>query len=117
MIDIYVDENGLIEMNFLVLVCDEVMYGIDKLLKFGEDSYQIINGWWFVLIFEVLLIYMVVGDVFEESVLLICMIVYILCFCFEVGFVGCDIVGMLCQYQFEKVEMVLVVYLDELDNE
>lgn len=50
----------------------------------------------------------------DGVVLLIKFIVYFLCFCLEVGLYGCDMCGMICQYQFDKVEMVQVVVLEML---
>lgn len=67
--------------------------------------------------FEVMLINFVNGEILDEVVLFLCFVVYIQCFWFEVGSVGCDILGMLCQYQFEKVEMVLIVYFDVFEDE
>lgn len=42
------------------------------------------------------------------------MIVYILCFRFEVGLYGRDIRGLIRMYQFDKVEMVQIVRLEDL---
>lgn len=45
---------------------------------------------------EVLFINSVCDEIYDESDLLICLIVYILCFCSEVGSYGCDICGFIC---------------------
>lgn len=62
---------------------------------------------------EVLLINLVCDEIIDEDQLLIKMMVYMFCFCFEVGFYGCDICGLICMYQFDKVEMVQIVCLED----
>jgi seryl-tRNA synthetase len=117
MIDTHVDKNGLTETQTPVLVRDEAMYGTDKLPKFGEDSYQTINGWWLIPTSEVPLTYSVAGDVLDAADLPIRMTAHTLCFRSEAGSAGRDTAGMLRQHQFEKVEMVSVTHPDESDAE
>jgi seryl-tRNA synthetase len=117
MLDIHVDENGLVETNTPVLVRDEAMYGTDKLPKFGGDSYRTTNGWWLVPTSEVPLTYSVAGEVLEADDLPLRMAAHTLCFRSEAGSAGRDTSGMLRQHQFEKVEMVSVTLPGESDSE
>lgn len=55
----------------------------------------------------------VCDEILDVKILLVKMMVYILCFCFEVGLYGCDICGFICQYQFDKVEFVQFVKLED----
>ena len=117
MVDTHVDHNGLEEHMTPVLVRDEAMYGTDKLPKFGDDSYQTTNGWWLIPTSEVTLTYSVAGDVLDEATLPRRMTAHTLCFRSEAGSAGRDTSGMLCQHQFEKVEMVSVTHPDASDDE
>lgn len=117
MLDVHVNENGLLETNAPVLVRDEAMYGTDKLPKFGEDSYQTTEGAWLVPTSEVPLTYSVAGDVLDEAALPIRLAAHTLCFRSEAGSAGRDTSGMLRQHQFEKVEMVSITHPDASDDE
>ncbi|WP_170605149.1 serine--tRNA ligase [Ruegeria arenilitoris] len=117
MLDTHIDKNGLTEMQTPVLVRDEAMYGTDKLPKFGEDSYQTINGWWLIPTSEVTLTYSVSGDILEERDLPIRMTAHTVCFRSEAGSAGKDTAGMLRQHQFEKVEMVSITHPEKSDDE
>ncbi|MFK7869978.1 MAG: serine--tRNA ligase [Roseobacter sp.] len=117
MLDVHVNDNGLVEHQTPVLVRDEAMYGTDKLPKFGDDSYQTTNGWWLIPTSEVTLTYSVSGDVLEEAALPLRMTAHTLCFRSEAGSAGRDTAGMLRQHQFEKVEMVSVTHPDHSDDE
>ena len=117
MLDVHVNENGLIETNPPVLVRDEAMYGTDKLPKFGEDSYRTEDGMWLVPTSEVPLTYIAAGHVIDEDYLPRRYTAHTLCFRSEAGSAGRDTAGMLRQHQFEKVEMVSVTHPDESDAE
>lgn len=102
MLDIYIVEYGYIEMYVLYLVNVDSFYGIGQLFKFGEDLFYIQfvieegQGLFLILIVEVLLINFVCDEIFVVKDLLIKMIVYMFCFCSEVGSYGCDICGLIC---------------------
>ena len=117
MLDVHVNENGLLETNSPVLVRDDAMYGTDKLPKFGDDSYQTTEGAWLVPTSEVPLTYSVAGDVLDEAALPIRLTAHTLCFRSEAGSAGRDTSGMLRQHQFEKVEMVSITHPDASDAE
>lgn len=51
-----------------------------------------------ILIVEVLVMNLVWDEIIEEEKFLLKLIVYIFCFCLEVGFYGCDICGLICMY-------------------
>lgn len=108
MLDVHVEEHGLIETITPVLVREEMMYGTGQLPKFGEDSYQTTNGWWLIPTAEVPLTNIVNGMTLDESYLPRRYVAHTLCFRSEAGSAGRDTSGMLRQHQFEKVEMVSV---------
>lgn len=113
MLDLHVNEHGLVEMITPVLVRDEAMYGTNQLPKFAEDSYRTTNGWWLIPTSEVTLTNTVAGEVLEAAELPICMTAHTQCFRSEAGSAGKDTSGMLRQHQFEKVEMVSITHPDD----
>lgn len=120
MVDLYISEYGYEEINVLLLVNVDLLCGISQLLKFEDDLFKIVVGdfmCYLILILEVLLINIVCDEIVDVECLLLCMIVYLMCFCVEVGSGGCDVCGMICQYQFEKVELVLISCLEDSEVE
>lgn len=120
MIDLYIGMYGYEEINVLLLVNVELLCGIGQLLKFEDDLFKIVVGeliCYLILILEVLLINIVCDEIVDVDQLLLCMIVQLMCFCVEVGSGGCDVCGMICQYQFEKVELVIVCCFEQSEDE
>jgi seryl-tRNA synthetase len=113
MLDVHVDENGLVEHQTPVLVRDDAMLGTDKLPKFGDDSFLTREGYWLIPTSEVTLTYSVAGDMLDEAELPRRMTAHTLCFRSEAGSAGRDTAGMLRQHQFEKVEMVSITHPDQ----
>lgn len=108
MLDLHVEQHGLVEHWTPVLVRDEAMIGTGQLPKFAEDSYRTTNGWWLIPTSEVTLTNLVAGQVLEDAQLPIRMTAHTQCFRSEAGSAGKDTSGMLRQHQFEKVEMVSI---------
>ncbi|WP_373352678.1 serine--tRNA ligase [Pseudoroseicyclus sp. CXY001] len=108
MLDLHVEEHGLLETATPVLVREEMMVGTGQLPKFGEDSYQTTTGWWLIPTAEVTLTNLVNGEIVEEATLPRRYVAHTQCFRSEAGSAGRDTAGMLRQHQFEKVEMVSV---------
>ncbi len=108
MIDLHVDNHGLVEHWTPVLVRDEAMLGTGQLPKFAEDSYQTTNGWWLIPTSEVTLTNLVAGHILDDAQLPLRMTAHTQCFRSEAGSAGKDTAGMLRQHQFEKVEMVSI---------
>ena len=108
MVNLHVDNHGLLEVNSPVLVRDSAMYGTGQLPKFAEDSYQTTNGWWLIPTSEVTLTNFAAGEVLDASALPLRFCSHTLCFRSEAGSAGKDTAGMLRQHQFEKVEMVSI---------
>ncbi len=108
MLDLHVNDHGLLEVNSPVLVRDEAMYGTGNLPKFAEDSYQTTNGWWLIPTSEVTLTNFAAGEILDGSTLPLRFCSHTLCFRSEAGSAGKDTSGMLRQHQFEKVEMVSI---------
>ncbi|WP_322892115.1 MULTISPECIES: serine--tRNA ligase [unclassified Yoonia] len=113
MLDLHVDEHGLLETITPVMVREDMMYGTGQLPKFGEDSYQTTNGWWLIPTAEVTLTNIVNGETVDESTLPRRHVAHTLCFRSEAGSAGRDTSGMLRQHQFEKVEMVSITTPDQ----
>ncbi len=112
MLDLHVNEHGLLETWTPVLVKEDAMYGTDKLPKFAEESYQTTNGWWLIPTSEVTLTYSVADNALDQADLPIRMTAHTQCFRSEAGSAGKDTAGMLRQHQFEKVEMVSITTPD-----
>ncbi len=117
MLDLHVEEHGLVETWTPVLVRPEMMTGTGQLPKFGEDSYQTTDGWWLVPTAEVTLTNLVHGETVEEASLPRRHVAHTQCFRSEAGSAGRDTAGMLRQHQFEKVEMVSITTPDGSDEE
>jgi seryl-tRNA synthetase len=117
MVDLHVEEHGLLETWTPVLVRPEMMLGTGQLPKFGEDSYETTNGWWLVPTAEVTLTNLVHGETVDAATLPRRHVAHTQCFRSEAGSAGRDTAGMLRQHQFEKVEMVSVTHPDESEAE
>jgi seryl-tRNA synthetase len=108
MLDLHVEQHGLVEHWTPVLVRDEAMLGTGQLPKFAEDSYQTTNGWWLIPTSEVTLTNLAADRILDEAQLPLRMTAHTQCFRSEAGSAGKDTAGMLRQHQFEKVEMVSI---------
>ena len=117
MIDLHVEEHGLLETWTPVLVRPEMMTGTGQLPKFGEDSYRTTDGWWLVPTAEVTLTNLVHGETVDGASLPRRHVAHTQCFRSEAGSAGRDTAGMLRQHQFEKVEMVSVTHPSASDEE
>lgn len=99
MFDFYVDEYNYIEVILFYMVNCVSMMGMGQFFKFEEDVFKIREEDYFlILIVEVLIINMYWDEIFLGDSLLINYVVFSVCFCLEVGLVGCDICGLICQY-------------------
>ncbi|MCB1351472.1 MAG: serine--tRNA ligase [Rhodobacteraceae bacterium] len=113
MLDLHVEEHGLVEHWTPVLVRDEAMLGTGQLPKFAEDSYQTTTGWWLIPTSEVTMTNLAAGRILEAKDLPMRMTAHTQCFRSEAGSAGKDTSGMLRQHQFEKVEMVSITRPEE----
>lgn len=113
MFDLY-GKVGYVEMLLLFFVNEVSMFGFGQLLKFVEDVFCVEEyGYYLILMLEVLFVNLYCGEMFDEVLLLLCYFVWMLCFCVEVGSYGKDVCGLICQYQFFKVEFVQFIYFDQ----
>lgn len=117
MLDLHVENHGLLETITPVLVKSDMMLGTGQLPKFGEDSYQTTNGWWLIPTAEVTLTNIVNGETVDEDTLPRRYVAHTNCFRSEAGSAGRDTAGMLRQHQFEKVEMVSITTPDQSEAE
>ena len=108
MLDLQVEEHGMVEINSPVLVRDAAMYGTGQLPKFADDSFRTTSGWWLIPTAEVTLTNLAADEILEAGNLPLRFCAHTLCFRSEAGSAGKDTTGMLRQHQFEKVEMVAI---------
>ena len=108
MLDLHINEHGLVEINAPVIVNSSALQGTGQLPKFAEDCYKTDNGQWLIPTSEVSLTNIVAGKILNKDQLPMRYCSHSLCFRKEAGSAGRDTAGMLRQHQFEKVEMVSI---------
>ena len=121
MLDLHINEHGLMEINAPVIVNTDAMFGTGQLPKFEDDCYKIHkdetdrdilthiqNERWLIPTSEVSLTNIVAGKILNKDQLPMRYCSHSLCFRKEAGSAGRDTAGMLRQHQFEKVEMVSI---------
>ena len=121
MLDLHINEHGLMEINAPVIVNTDAMFGTGQLPKFEDDCYKIHkdetdtdilthiqNERWLIPTSEVSLTNIVAGKILHKDQLPQRYCAHSLCFRKEAGSAGRDTTGMLRQHQFEKVEMVSI---------
>lgn len=93
------------------IVNDDALYGTGQLPKFQEDLYQLKNkeNAYLIPTAEVPLTNLYAGKFISEQELPINMTAHTPCFRSEAGSYSKDIVGLIRQHQFEKVELVKIV--------
>lgn len=114
MLDIHVDEHGMIETIPPYLVNTATMTGTGQLPKFAEDLFKQEN-WdlWLIPTAEVPLTNLHSGEVLSESDLPRGYCAFTPCFRSEAGSYGKDTKGLIRQHQFHKVEMVYFAHPDK----
>ncbi len=126
MLDLHIDEHGLLEMNTPVIVNDDALFGTGQLPKFAEDCYKIHSDnegvenaidQWLIPTSEVPLTNIVAGEILHKDQLPMRYCAHSLCFRKEAGSAGRDTAGMLRQHQFEKVEMVSITHPEDSRKE
>jgi seryl-tRNA synthetase len=111
MIDVHTREHGYLEANTPVLVNTQTLKGTGQLPKFGEDLFHVENQDYYLLpTAEVTLTNFAAGRILGADELPMKLVAHTQCFRSEAGSYGKDTRGMLRQHQFEKVEMVHIVY-------
>ena len=122
MLDLHINEHGLMEINAPVIVNTDAMFGTGQLPKFADDCYKIhkdetereyATDQWLIPTSEVSLTNIVAGKILNKDQLPMRYCAHSLCFRKEAGSAGRDTAGMLRQHQFEKVEMVSITHPDE----
>lgn len=105
---------GFILFLIMVFVCCEMLvnlgyfFGDEELVyKFEGDELL------FVGIVEVLINSFYVGEQFSVDELLLIFVGFSVVFCCEVGSVGCDVCGLICVYEFCKVEQYVLCCVDQ----
>lgn len=114
MLDTHTDD-GYQEHYVPYIVNDDALYGTGQLPKFQEDLYQLKNkeNAYLIPTAEVPLTNLFAGQFLNESDLPINITAHTPCFRSEAGSYSKDIVGLIRQHQFEKVELVKIVKADE----
>lgn len=115
-------EDGYQEHYVPYIVNDDALYGTGQLPKFQEDLYQLKNkeNAYLIPTAEVPLTNLVADQILNADVLPLNLTAHTPCFRSEAGSYSKDIVGLIRQHQFEKVELVKIVKpensYDELEN-
>ena len=114
MLDTHTDD-GYQEHYVPYIVNDDALYGTGQLPKFQEDLYQLKNkeNAYLIPTAEVPLTNLFAGQFLPETDLPINITAHTPCFRSEAGSYSKDIVGLIRQHQFEKVELVKIVKADE----
>jgi seryl-tRNA synthetase len=114
MLDTHTDD-GYQEHYVPYIVNDDALYGTGQLPKFQEDLYQLKNkeNAYLIPTAEVPLTNLFAGQFLPEADLPINITAHTPCFRSEAGSYSKDIVGLIRQHQFEKVELVKIVKADE----
>jgi len=114
MLDTHID-SGYHEHYVPYIVNDDALYGTGQLPKFQEDLYQLKNkeNAYLIPTAEVPLTNLFAGQFIPETDLPINLTAHTPCFRSEAGSYSKDIVGLIRQHQFEKVELVKIVKADE----
>ncbi len=117
MLDLHINEHGLMEINTPVIVNSKALEGTGQLPKFAEDCYKIhsdnegvenATDQWLIPTSEVPLTNMYANTIINRDRFPQRYCAHSLCFRQEAGSAGRDTAGMLRQHQFEKVEMVSI---------
>lgn len=115
-------KDGYEEHYLPYMVNGQALYGTGQLPKFQEDLYKLENkeDAYLIPTAEVPLTNLYAGAMLSKEELPINMVAHTPCFRSEAGSYSRDIVGMIRQHQFEKVELVKIVDADtsygELEN-
>lgn len=121
MLDTHTD-SGYAEHYVPYIVNEEALYGTGQLPKFQEDLYQLKNkeNAYLIPTAEVPLTNLYSHNIISQSELPVNMVAHTPCFRSEAGSYSKDIVGLIRQHQFEKVELVKIVEAEhsysELEN-
>jgi seryl-tRNA synthetase len=114
MLDLHTGEHGYTEVYAPYLVNPDSMFGTGQLPKFEEDLFQVprADGTKLYLIptAEVPVTNIVRGEILDPAALPLKFACHTPCFRSEAGSYGRDTRGMIRQHQFDKVELVQVVY-------
>jgi len=104
-------ENGFEEHYVPYIVNDDALYGTGQLPKFQDDLYQLKNkeNAYLIPTAEVPLTNLFAGKILDAAALPVYMTAHTPCFRSEAGSYSKDIVGLIRQHQFEKVELVKIV--------
>lgn len=110
MLDTHTDD-GYEEHYVPYIVNSEILYGTGQLPKFEKDLYKVENGndAYLIPTAEVPLTNLFANKTILQEVLPVRMVAATPCFRSEAGSYSKDIVGLIRQHQFEKVELVHIV--------
>jgi len=108
MLDVHTREHGYREVEPPFLVNAASLVGTGNLPKFEADLFKIAGEWDLFLVptAEVPLTNMFRGEILDGRALPLKFTAYTPCFRSEAGSYGADVRGLICQHQFNKVELV-----------
>ena len=120
MLDLHTGTHGYLEANVPLIVNADSMRGTGQLPKFEEDLFATDVGdsrRYLIPTSEVPLTNLVRDGIVEDAALPMRLTAHSMCFRAEAGSHGRDTRGMIRQHQFEKVELVSVVAVQDSDAE
>ncbi|MGL9757696.1 MAG: serine--tRNA ligase [Wolbachia sp.] len=117
MLEIHANEFAYTEVYHPALVKNEAMYNVGQLPKFSNDSYLTTDKLRLIPTGEVVLTNLVADKIIEAKELPMRFTAYSECFRKEAGSAGRDIIGMIRQHQFGKVELVSITTKDQSNDE
>lgn len=116
MLDLHTSEHGMTEVITPAMVKAPALFGTGQLPKFEEDVYKT-GDHYLIPTSEATLTNIHAGEIIPSEDLPIRFTSHTQCFRSEAGAAGRDTTGMIRQHQFEKVEMVSIVDVDQSDAE
>lgn len=113
MLDLHTSEHGYTEVYVPYLVNAQSLTGTGQLPKFEEDLFAVSDGFYLIPTAEVPVTNLARDQIFATDQLPIKMVAHTPCFRREAGSYGKDTRGMIRQHQFEKVELVQLVQVEQ----
>jgi len=131
MLDFHTTKHGYKEVLPPFMVNSKSLFGTGQLPKFAEDLFRCSdadaeavargefkdNDHWLIPTAEVPVTNLYRDEILDETRLPICLTAYTPCFRAEAGAAGKDTRGIICQHQFQKVELVKFVRPEDSDAE
>jgi len=118
MLDIHTREHGYLEVAPPYLANSDTMTGTGQLPKFKDDLFKVSStDYWLIPTAEAPLTNLYANEILDGANMPVRMCAFTPCFRSEAGSYGRDTTGLIRQHQFNKVELVKLVYSEEAESE